>query len=93
MPLLWLSHSQLSAARLGGPGFDWVRLEEGSCWGDGRRRGARGVLLPGLDVLGHDAPRQVVVAVVAPGVVKEVGPGGEDVAGEHGAALEGGGGN
>lgn len=60
--------------------------------GQWEEEGGAGVawLLPGLDVLGHDAPRQVVVAVVAPGVVKEVGPGGEDVAGEHGAALEGG---
>lgn len=30
--------------------------------------------LPGLDVLRHDAPRQVIVAVVPPRVVKEVGP-------------------
>lgn len=47
----------------------------------------RGFLSPGLDVLGHDAPRQVVVAVIASWVVEEVGSGGEDVAGEHRAAL------
>lgn len=53
--------------------------------------GGGGIFLsPGLDVLGHDAPRQVVVAVVAPRVVEEVGPRGEDVAREHGAALRGG---
>jgi len=38
--------------------------------------------LPGLDVLRHDAPRQVVVAVITPRVVEEISPGGEDVTGE-----------
>lgn len=36
--------------------------------------GGRGGVLPGLDVLRHDAPRQVIVAVVPPRVVEEVGP-------------------
>lgn len=45
------------------------------------------VFLPSLDVLWHDAPRQVVVAVVTPRVVKEIRPGGEDVARQPWAAL------
>lgn len=45
------------------------------------------VILPGLDVLRHDAPRQVVVAVVASWVIKEIRPGGEDVAGQPRATL------
>lgn len=49
----------------------------------------RSFLSPGLDVLGHDAPRQVVIAVIAPRVVKEVGSGGEDVAREHRSTLRG----
>lgn len=35
--------------------------------------------LPGLDVLRHDAPRQVVVTVITPRVVEEIRPRGEDV--------------
>lgn len=45
--------------------------------------------LPGLDVLRHDAPRQVIVAVVPPRVVKEVGPRREDVSGKSRGALWG----
>lgn len=43
--------------------------------------------LPGLDVLRHHAPRQVVIAVVSSRVVKEIRPGGEDVTGQPGATL------
>lgn len=45
------------------------------------------VFLPGLDVLRHDAPRQVVVTVVTSWVVKEIRPGGEDVARQPRASL------
>lgn len=44
--------------------------------------------LPGLYVLRHDAPRQIVVAVVAPRVVKEISSRGEDVTRKTGAALQ-----
>lgn len=44
--------------------------------------------LPGLDVLRHDVPRQVIVTVVTPRVVKEIGPRGEDVTGKPSAALQ-----
>lgn len=44
-------------------------------------------VLPGLDVLRHDAPRQVIVAVIAPRVVEEIRPGREDVAWKAGATL------
>lgn len=37
------------------------------------------VLLPCRSVLGRDAPRQVVVAVIPAGVVKKVPSGGEDM--------------
>lgn len=43
----------------------------------------------GLDVLRHDAPRQIVIAIVAPGVIEEISPGGEDVTGKPRAALRG----
>lgn len=43
--------------------------------------------LPGLDVLRHDAPRQVIVAVVAPRVVEEVRPRREHVSRKSRAAL------
>lgn len=45
-------------------------------------------LLPCLDVLRHDAPRQVVVAVVSPWVVEEIAPGGEAVTSEPSATLQ-----
>lgn len=46
------------------------------------------VFLPGLDVLRHDAPRQIIVAVITPWVVKEIRPGGEDVTRKPRTALQ-----
>ena len=46
------------------------------------------VLLPGSDVLGDDAPGQVVIAVIATGVVEEVRPGREPMARETWPALQ-----
>lgn len=48
-----------------------------------------GFFLPGLDVLWHDAPCQVIVAVVTPRVVEEVRPRGEDMTGKPRATLQG----
>ena len=45
--------------------------------------------LPGLDVLRHDAPCQVIVAVVTAWVVKEISPRGEDMTGKPRATLHG----
>lgn len=46
------------------------------------------VLLPGLDVLRHYTPRQVLVAVITPGVVEEISPGGEAMTGKPRATLQ-----
>lgn len=46
------------------------------------------VFLPGLDVLRHDAPGQVIVTVITPWVVEEISPRGEDVTRKARATLQ-----